>query len=340
MPIDCAFANSTSLQTINLENVKFIGYYAFNSCIALDNIRLENIVTLEYYAFTNCSSISVIILPETLVGEIDHCFQNCSGLESIVIPSSISKIEEGSFYGCTSLKKMTLPFVGIESKIHAGDDVELVNWRADYDMLGSIFGKTKWDGSTAIHTEYEHAIVQYGSWITKRFPYDFFIPQNLTEITVLGEIKPYAFSGCAPLKAITIRNSVAIGEKAFENCLNLENIYAEQSFFTHIYENAFFACRKLSNIYLPLTLKAIADGAFRGCDSLIEIKLSKSLSSIGQHVFGSVYANESLPSLTILYEGSEEEWSNISKAPFNTSEDAWDNGRTIDVHYNCDLSYR
>lgn len=335
-----AFANSTSLQTINLENVKFIGYYAFNSCIALDNIRLENIVTLEYYAFTNCSSISVIVLPETLVGEIDHCFQNCSGLESIVIPSSISKIEEGSFYGCTSLKKMTLPFVGIESKIHAGDDVELVNWRADYDMLGSIFGKTKWDGSTSINTEYEHAIVQYGHWVTKRFPYEFFIPQNLTEITVLGEIKPYAFSGCTPLKAITICNSVAIGEKAFENCSNLENVYAEQSFFTHIYEKAFFACRKLSNIYLPLTLKAIADGAFRGCDSLIEIKLNKSLSSIGQHVFGPVYTNESLPSLTILYEGSEEEWSNISKAPFNTSEDAWDNGRTIDVHYNCDLSYR
>ena len=58
--------------------------------------------------------------------------------------------------------------------------------------------------------------------------------------------------------------------------------------------DAFYCCRRLSDISFPDTLETIGASAFLGCDSIEEIDLPSSLKSIGSNAFGQCHLLESI----------------------------------------------
>lgn len=114
----CAFYSCTSLQYINLSNVRQIGKYAFMGCASLDIVLdLPNLKTLDQGAFrasgirrvynlgsidklqgTNdynsfadfekCENLELVILPDTLISISTYALRNCISLQNIVCKAS------------------------------------------------------------------------------------------------------------------------------------------------------------------------------------------------------------------------------------------------------------
>lgn len=94
------------------------------------------------------------------------------------------------------------------------------------------------------------------------------LPREITEIAKIF------FANCVYLKYISLHsNIIKIGEKAFIDCINLEDIKIRQVYLQEIGDNAFENCKSLKSIYLPITLKKIGKDIFKGCDNLKEITL-------------------------------------------------------------------
>ena len=118
-----------------------------------------------------------------------------------------------------------------------------------------------------------------------------------------------AFYQCTGIKSVTIPASVIIiGGYAFEGCTNLQTVIFEPgSQLTDIYTGAFFECTSLISIKIPNGVKYIYENAFYGCESLTSITIPVGLTHIEDEAFGWC-----LNLTSVYYEGTEEQWKNIS----------------------------
>lgn len=86
-----------------------------------------------------------------------------------------------------------------------------------------------------------------------------------------------------------------IGEYAFQNCRNLQEIRLPKNL-QKISISSFDDCKALERISIPETVESIGAWAFHGCDSLKTISVPAKVKEIGRYAFGSC---ESLESITV-----------------------------------------
>ena len=134
--------------------------------------------------------------------------------------------------------------------------------------------------------------------------------ENLTGVMTLGtvtEIGQFAFFDCSDLENVYIPfNEVKlIRTYAFQNCTSLNDIY-----FPHvesISESAFADCTNIKSIKFGDGLTSIGMSAFSGCSQLSDVYLPASVLSINNYSF------QKCPNLkTITYYGSVAQWNNIA----------------------------
>jgi len=103
----------------------------------------------------------------------------------------------------------------------------------------------------------------------------------------LEQIGSYALSGTG-IKSIQIPKSVYwIGEGAFSECNNLDDIKLEENIGS-ITKKMFYKCCNLKKISLHEQVSSIGDLAFAGCTSLMNIYIPESITSIGINAFDNV----------------------------------------------------
>lgn len=135
LPGEC-FSDST-LQKIDLKNVKFIGDYAFWYCKMLKEVRIRQegvsirqrafggsgIESLYvppgafadcYSDFEGCENLKTVILGGGFrMGEYDSgfpgLFDGCFSLQTVVLPEDLTEIRKGMFRRCMSLRKLYVP---------------------------------------------------------------------------------------------------------------------------------------------------------------------------------------------------------------------------------------
>jgi hypothetical protein len=120
--------------------------------------------------------------------------------------------------------------------------------------------------------------------------------KNCTKLTTVSFPRPLitigseAFYGCSNLTTLNFKKpswelepcAVEIGSSAFAYCYGLTKVkLAETKPYTHnttyIRSKAFYYCKNLKKIYLPMNLK-IAQQAFDGCTALTDIYYEGTLS--------------------------------------------------------------
>lgn len=247
-----------------------------------------------YYSVTGIGTCkdTALVIPSTYNGLSvsvveQKAFDRLSYLTSVIIPDSVTSIEEEAFYHCYSLTNIYLSngIISIGEKAFAGCDL-----------------------ITNVNIPNSVCLIR---------DYAFLSCDLLTSVT-LGDkvvsIGEGVFYGCKSLTDINIPNSVtSIGYCAFERCSSLKyNEYDNAHYLGNdtnpylalitaknknittclinentkiIVGNAFYGCQSLTDINIPNSVTSIGNYAFVGCSKLATINVPYSASSIGLLAF-------------------------------------------------------
>lgn len=166
-----------------------------------------------------------------------NAFANCSNITAIHLPETVLSIGYAAFTGCGSLNALTLPFTGSTKEW----DIKTSNIR---DNFGYVFGTASYTNGVQKNCYYGYSYNSSYSTSSSSC----YLPYNLTEITILGDVKTaafynlvhftkitlsehtkkiggYAFYGCTGLTQFTIPENVEyIGYRSFYNCTNISTL--------------------------------------------------------------------------------------------------------------------
>ena len=242
------------------DNVKSIGYGAFNGFSGLTSITIGNSVTsIGDRAFLNCTGLTSVTIGNNVTSIGDSAFSDCTGLTSIIIPNSVTSIGRSAFSGCSGLTSVTI-----------GNSVTSIG--------NSAFDNTAW------YNNQPNGLVYAGKVAYK---YKGTMPSNTSIVLKEGtlSIGLSAFVDCTGLTSITIPDSVTnIGGSAFQGCTGLTSITIPDSV-TSIGNSAFYNCSALTSITIPDSVTSIGDGAFLGCTGLTSATIGNSVTGIGNSAF-------------------------------------------------------
>lgn len=309
------FQGCTSLASITLPStLKTIGDRAFNGCTALTSITIPaGVENIGINPFSGCNKLAKITL-----GSTDHFETNDDGtvlydkgkttlitylkskkdktfdlpssvktigtraffeninIETVTVSEGLANIQTLAFYGCTNFKSIDLPKTlsvledGAFTKCN-NLAVTIDSENQNFSLEGVIIFQKLTDS---------RKLVSYPTTITDPV---YTIPADVSAIGAR------AFQNVTALTTIkfaegSIINS--IGEYAFYQCSNLENITLPNSI-TTIGRDALRECKKLTSVTLPNNsdYKTIATELFYNCTALEEINIPSSITTFSYGCF-------------------------------------------------------
>ena len=296
---ESAFSGCTSLAEITIpDNLTIIEAGTFRDCTSLKEIVIPDSVTeirsnwgYDGYdgAFSGCTSLSKVKLSNNLTIIEAGTFHDCTSLKEIVIPDSVTEIGESAFSGCTSLAKVKLSnnLTIIEAETFSGCTslAEIVIPDSVTEIRGMCY--SGYDGN------------YYGGAFSGC--------TSLAEITIPDSVTAIggsAFSNCISLESITIGSGVErLDNEWIASCRRLESITVSPENKTYssvdgvlfnkdkselsaypignkrssytipdgvekIGKKAFYGCRYIESLTIPVNVIEIDDSAFENCYSL------------------------------------------------------------------------
>lgn len=230
----------------------------FEGNTTVETVKLNSsILTLEDAVFKGCTSLKEVTGTGSLTSLGVSVFEGCTAIEKITFPESVVSVPEKCFAGCTALAEIK-PHKNL--KKCAADAFTGTAWENAQPDGPLSFGRVLY----ACKGEVEDIVIPKGVSI----------------------IEDYAFLGCEHIKSVEFGPDVEeIGLYAFQNCVNLETISGGEALGV-INAGAFKGCSSLKAFDVSeATVATIGYEAFSGCTSLAEVKLSETLSEIGEYAF-------------------------------------------------------
>lgn len=246
--LNAAAKSNTVLSNIDLNNVQTIGTNAFAYCTNLtlklnsNENNLANAVSIGATAFSNCTSLTAIMAPNcTFFGAnpitvAANPVSNCNNLTSISLGEVSGTLPNALFYNKASLNYVNLPKI---TAITAG-------------AVGTgCFGQC-----TSLKTAYFNNLSNIGAFtFYNNTALEYINKNDLSGLVapVLSSIGAEAFENCINLKEVylpTEATSVTMGASAFKGCTNL-NIFSVRNVATAgIQTTTFGNCMNLTYVDL------------------------------------------------------------------------------------------
>ena len=305
---DSTFSGCTSLAEIVIpDSVTSIGGFAFSGCTSLSKVDLpKTLTTIEVGTFRDCTSLKEIVIPDS-VTEIrsnwgyanencDGAFSGCTSLSKVKLSKNLTKIEGDTFSGCTSLTEITIPDSVTEIRCNLG--------------LGAFSGCTSLSK------------VDLPKNLTMIDEYTFSGCTSLAEIDIpdsVTSIGRFAFSNCTSLESITIGSGVeSLGDEWIASCRRLANITVSPDNKTYSSVDgvlfnkdksellAYPIGNKRSSYTIPDGVTKIDQKAFYGCRYIESLTIPVSVAEIEASALGNCYDIR-----TINYLGTREQWKEV-----------------------------
>ena len=342
---------------------------------------IPNTVTnLGSFTFAGCAGLTSIAIPNSVISIGDSAFSGCTSLTSITIPDSVTYIGSAVFEECSDLDSINVDsgnkvYHSINNCVIESKSGELVfggNHSTIPDGVTSI-GSWAFSGADITYIKIPEGVRSIGNGA-------FYNCGELKSVVFPNSLKVIgvqAFSECASLTDFTIPDSITfIGDEAFSNCSSLTNICIPSSI-EYIGYAAFWGCNNLTslsvstgnnfyhsidnclietvsgiliqgcnNSIIPDSVLDIGNGAFYGCDNIINIDIPSSVTRVGDISFAdctgltSIIITDSVMSIgegafaecialkDVYYTGTEQEWMAISLGSDNELLQA------ANIHYN------
>lgn len=258
--------------------VTSIGEGAFQNCKYMTTFTFEDgtgALTIGAKAFSGCHALTALALREGVVSVGDGAFANCAELVSVSLPASVERLgtwaevqEEGSETKKYTFVSMDLfKTTGVSPKLERVDVNE--NNTHYYSENGMLFGKYEKEGD--VTTAKEVPVRLYFCPFAKTG--DVKLPNTLIEIY------KEAFAHNTGVVSVSFNGELAnesfdIGENALYNAKALTTFELPVGLKT-IKTGLFKGCSGLKTIVVPNTVSSIAAGAFQGCVSLATVNFAE-----------------------------------------------------------------
>ena len=258
------FFGCTSLKTVTMKNVEYIGDYAFNGCIELENLdlgeKLEELGKHVFYsdALPRCSKLKSITLPNTLK-RLNVASLGGLVLDELIIPDSVERMHT-FVIGSSTIKRLTIPFIG-EDKDHPMDIMDMY-----FDAKAL-----------------EYLNITNMTYITSDVNLED-LPNLITLKIKAKVIQDSGIEDLPSLKYLEVEYESLIGSDCIAWNLELLEVKLITNYDT-IGRDMFNNCNKLQSIILPESTIVICTGAFMNCNSLEYIVIPESVSTIGDSSF-------------------------------------------------------
>ena len=261
--------------------ISLIGYFGSDTVLTLP----AGITEINYYAFYGCSDLTSITLPDTVAMIEDSAFYGCSDsvyneygnalyLGNEANPYlALIKAKNNTITQCTIHRNTKL--IVLRSFRDCTDLTSLVveNGNPSYHSAGNCLIKTN---SKELIFGCKNSVIPSDGSVTVIDRSAFSNRSGLTSITIpanITEIGSAAFYECSDLTSVTIAEGsklTLIDEITFADCSKLSMITIPEGV-TSIGVQAFRDCVSLPSITIPASVTSIEEGAFNGCDRLVEV---------------------------------------------------------------------
>lgn len=170
--------------------------------------------------------------------------------------------------------------------------------------VGAYYYKVNSNGTASLTSMAGNGAVAFG---TERYEYSGIvsIPASMTydgKTYPVSEVAGSAFYKMAHLqKAIVPASITTIGSQAFESSERMKRIeFATGSKLTSILNRAFYECKTLDHVVLPVGITIINEATFRYCEALTDITLPAKLTNINEYAFANCTALQQIQLPTTL----------------------------------------
>ena len=276
-----AFADCTSLISVDLGNVSYIGKGTFSGCTALTSITIPAGVTQIYEStFSGCSALADVVFLGNVTSIGSGAFQNAL-VTNLSIPSTVTSIGQNAFRtsgiknvvipaGCTSIGNYAFHTSKIESLSFAE------GFTGPLSLGTGVFQGTSLLASASL----AEGVTSIGQECFTGSPFaTFVLPDSVTSI---GNT---AFGNCKQLTTFTINPTStlqSIGSNAFKDCIKLTSFYFPNSLTSigsglFIYNNG--SLKELIN-FENCGVTTIPSGVFSQCSGLKEVKFPYGVTEI------------------------------------------------------------
>lgn len=288
-----------------------IGGNSFQYCTSLGKLTIdlqyldENVIlnnnglTISGYAFDNSGLSDDLVIPYTIGTIGQNAFSNCPNIKSLTIESTYSiqqTISKQAFYKSTIGSNLNIPasVISIEQEAFAFSSISsLIIEGTSYIFINPTNNKPI-EIYTTINQDAFANCRNLNSVTFKDGFIDYdtaaFHESPLSSIS-LGKIESIpneAFLGMINLRGkIEIPDTVtSIGERAFSECYNIENIFfTANSRLTTLNQAAFYRCTSLRTCTIPDCVNNIQPYTFYQCSSLQSITIPSQAENIYSYAF-------------------------------------------------------
>ncbi len=269
---------------------KSIANYAFANSNNLTSVAIpDSVTTIGDLAFNDCTSLTRVTIPEsvTTIGMFAFAF---TSLSNVKIPNSVNSIGQFAFFGCNSLTSVTIPGKDYndENIFRFGcENLKNITYSSNIEKNAvKIF-----DSCTDMHIKFTDNVTTIGDRA-------FYGNTGITKVEIpktVESIGEGAFQECINLEDVTIGSQTGIddyyttvGENAFKDCISIDSLYMGENV-RMIRDFAFSGCVKQKYFVIPNNTKVIQNSVFSGCTSLERVRIGNGLSQLGDGVFEGCY---------------------------------------------------
>lgn len=295
------------------DNIDYIFGGAFKNCVNLEEITISNrLRVLDNVAFYGCTSLRSLELPDSLEEIGENVFVDCNSLQQITYAGSSAQWDRMA-------GNAGLP-AGVEV-ICTGSDEGLSDdegWQYYIEEEENRDGIYRYAVLSGNENPVSGDIVIPGSREIDGLDVEaigaevFVNNHDLTSVEIREPVRflfGMAFRNCSNLESVTLPESLRrINGMSFRNCSNLTEIDMSDTEVEFIGEYAFADCTNLENIIFSPDIEEIDEGAFENCTSLTSLVIPESMNEIGENAFSGC---DNLKQIT--YEGALAKWNRMAE---------------------------